>query len=219
MAQNNDKKQKRIGIWGGSFNPPTYAHAELASYVADKAGLDRLHWLVCPHNPLKDEMTLAPFYHRMAMVGQVIADKPRMIADDTEQRLGRSWTATTLKHLRTTQFPDDALFFVMGGDNWQQFHLWGDDRADNFDFASFIILRRPGFEGLEACLSSMEFGARQVANISELKPSGTWCILDNPVFDMSATEVRASLQQGKRSPFIAPETQAYIEANGLYGVK
>jgi nicotinate-nucleotide adenylyltransferase len=211
--------QRRIGIWGGSFNPPTHAHAELASYVADKAALDQLRWLVCPHNPLKDETTLAPFHHRMAMAEQIIVGKSEMIADDTEQRLGRSWTATTLRHLRETEFPNDSLFFVIGADNWLQFHLWGDDRATNFDYASFVILRRPGFEVLEACKSSHEFAMRQVASPGDLKPFGTWCILDNPIFDMSATEVRDSLQQGKTSPFIAPKTFEYIKENRLYGLK
>ncbi len=211
--------QRRIGIWGGSFNPPTHAHAALASYVADKAALDQLRWLVCPHNPLKDETTLASFHHRMAMAEQVIADKSEMVADDTEQRLGQSWTATTLRHLRETQFPNDFLLFVIGADNWQQFHLWGDDRATNFDHASFIILHRPGFESPEACKSSQEFAAAQVASISDLKPFGTWCIIDNPIFDMSATEVRDSLQQGKPSPFIASKTFEYIKENGLYGLK
>lgn len=210
------QEPKRIGIWGGSFNPPTVAHKELADFIVEKLDLAFLHWLVCPQNPLKDKAMLAPFAHRLAMVEQVIATHPRMVADDTEQRLGLSLTVNTLRHLRQTTFINQDLYFIIGADCWQQFHLWGDDRAENFDYASFVVLRRPHYDGLEHFVSTHEFAARRVNNPQELQPSGTWCVVDNPVFDMSATQVRAALYQGNPVPMIADQTLAYINAHGLY---
>lgn len=208
----------RIGLWGGSFNPPTIAHKALADFAFQALSLDRLLWIVSPQNPLKDATTLAPFPDRLAMVGQVLADRPAMTPSDIEQQLGSSYTISTVRHMRK-QHPDDFLFTLMGTDNWQKFHLWGDDRAGIFDNVSIVIFKRPGYEGIMDFISSHEFKDRYVSSPDLLKPFGSWTVVENPQMDIAATKVRESMGNGVKHPHIAEETWGYIREKGLYRPK
>lgn len=207
------EKIQRIGLWGGSFNPPTLAHKALAEYVFSCLSLDRLLWIVSPNNPEKDPAQLAPFDHRLAMVARVLAGMPGMQASDIEQRNGSSWTIDTVKLLRR-DFPDDFLFLIIGADNWLGFHGWGDGFDEILQHVSIVVLRRPGY-GVDAEAARL-FADKQVAGPENLKKSGSWCPVDNPLIDMSATSVRHSVAKGERSTSIQAETADYIRTHGLY---
>jgi nicotinate-nucleotide adenylyltransferase len=209
------KINKRIGLWGGSFNPPTLAHKALSDYAFLTLKLDELHWIVTPHNPEKDVLTLAPFEHRFAMVNQLLQDQTERQASDIEHRLRSSWTINTVKALRK-EYPDDYLFFLMGTDNWLGFHLWGDDFAEILDYVSMVIFNRPGLDLAETAKATELFAERRATSPDDLKKSGSWFILDNPIFNMSATEARTLLQQGELPTQLAPETLEYIQQNKLY---
>lgn len=209
------KNIRRIGLWGGSFNPPTIAHKALAEYAFSSLKLDEMHWIVTPHNPEKDISTLAPFEHRLKMVNQVLQDNPSMQSSDIEQRLGSSWTINTVKALRN-EFPDDYLFFMMGTDNWLGFHLWGDDFAEILDYVSIVIFNRPGLDHNDTAEATKIFHDHRVQSPDNLKKSGSFYILDNPIFDMSATEVRNALRNNQPTDYITSETLSYINENNLY---
>lgn len=209
-------KSDRIGLFGGSFNPPTLAHFALAQFMIDAGNLDRLQWVVTPHNPLKDRTTLAPFADRMAMVERLIAQQQNMQASDVEQTLGSSATLNTVRHFRDKQ-PHDDLFFFMGADNWQTLHLWGNDYPELFNHVSIIVLQRPGCGDLEMAPVTQEFAHMRYSSIEKLPGRGGWLVLDNPVMDVSATQVRTDIQAGKKPAQISEDTWQYIAARGLYG--
>jgi nicotinate-nucleotide adenylyltransferase len=208
---------KRIGLWGGSFNPPTLAHQALAEYAFSALNLHELLWIVTPHNPEKDVQSLAPFAHRLAMVKQVLVNDTRMQVSDIEQRLGSSLTVNTVKYFREC-FAEDHLYFLMGADNWLGYHGWGQDRHDIFDYVSLIIFNRPGCGRLEEAAATREFAERRVDQPRELKKSGTWCLIDNPLYDISATTIRRQLTLGELPTDLAPETLKYIRIHGLYAI-
>lgn len=206
---------RRFGFWGGSFNPPTIAHEALAHFIVEKLALDRLFWVVSPHNPEKDVATLAPFNHRFQMVKNITDQYDTFNVTDIEQRNNSSWTIDTVRSLRQ-EYPHDALFFMMGTDNWLGFHNWGRDYEQILDNVSLVILNRPGYESAHKAESSRIFKDVQVTNPSLLQKAGTWCIVDNPSFDMAATNVREALQRGEKPEQIASHTLDYIEQNNLY---
>lgn len=208
----------RIGLWGGSFNPPTIAHKALADFAFDALSLDALWWIVSPHNPLKDIKTLAPFQHRLAMVTQFLADRPHMLPNDLESGLGTSFTINTVRHIRQSH-SDDTLFWFMGMDNWQNFHLWGDEHAHIFDYVSIVVLQRPGYGDVKDHLSSEEFKDRFVSDPQSLKPFGTWTVLENPIMDIASTYVRAAIAKGEKHAHITDEIWDYIQQNNLYSAK
>ena len=153
------------------------------------------------------------------MVRLTLADRPSMQGSDIERRLGSSYTINTVRHFRR-EYPDDALFWFMGTDNWQKFHLWGDDHEQILDNVSIVVFQRPGYEGMADFPAVETFKDLFVPSVAELKPFGSWTIVDNPLMDMAATHVRASvpeaLKTGVKSPFITQEVWDYIRAEGLY---
>ena len=208
----------RIALWGGSFNPPTLAHKSLADFAFSVLDADFMHWIVSPHNPEKDVTTLAPFKDRFAMVRQVLTDRPQMIASDIEDKLGSSIMLNTVRNLRL-EMPQEHLFLLLGMDNWFGFHNWTGGFAQILDYVSIVILNRPGFEAVENAESSSLFADKRVYSASDLKKSGSWYVLDNPVLDISATKVRQLLSEDKVPEAIASETFEYIKQHSLYGQK
>lgn len=205
----------RIGLWGGSFNPPTKAHVAMAQFAINTLSLDELWWIVAPQNPAKDLKTLAPFADRLAMVRLAIQNNPIMKASDLEDRLGSSWTTNTLRHIRQNH-PDDHLFFLMGGDNWSTLHTWGDDYADLLTYASLAIFKRPGYDVSDQVMAAQEFKDQQARNPSQLATSGSWCVLENDEIDMAATQVRNTLLQGGIPTQLDRAVLDYILDHNLY---
>lgn len=209
----------RIGLWGGSFNPPTIAHKALADFAAATLQLDDLWWVVCPQNVDKDPKTLAPFNHRVAMVEQVLRDRPHMRASRMEEGQKSTETIHTVRAARAMH-PDDHLFFLMGTDNWKTFHMWGADYADILKYVSIVVFRRPGYDdGLDHFPASTQFAATRAADPQKLPPHGGWIVLENPQYDMAATMARQALAAGRAADaagILHPDTMAYIKREGLY---
>lgn len=209
------KKIARIGLFGGSFNPPTMAHKALSEFVLDALGLNELIWIISPHNPDKDPATLAPFDHRKNMVDKYLKNNVNMKSTDIEQRNNSSWTIDTVRSLRQL-YPHEALFFIIGADNWQNFHLWGRDYEEILDHVSLIILERPGYEKAKNAESSRIFADKHVETADRLEPFGTWYILPHPQIDVAATQIREALQQGKEPPHLHSDIHDYIKEHNLY---
>jgi nicotinate-nucleotide adenylyltransferase len=112
----------RIGLFGGTFDPPHAAHRAACILALHRLGLDRVWWLVTPGNPLKDTRGLAPLQERMA-AARALARHPRIDVTDFEARLGSHYTYETISYLirrcRGTRF-----VWIMGADNLRSFHRW-----------------------------------------------------------------------------------------------
>lgn len=207
---------KRIGLFGGSFNPPTTAHKALADFVFTELSLDQMFWVIAPHNPDKDPATLADFDHRFQMVDLYLQDREHMQPNDIEQQNQSSWTIDTVRLLRAA-YPDDALFFITGADNWLGFHLWGRDFEEILTKnVSIVVLERGGYDHAEQAESSHLFADRRVATPEQLKPFGSWCIVKNPSYHVSATQVRQALQSGKTPSDLDDKVYEYIKNHNLY---
>lgn len=113
---------ERIGIMGGSFNPPHAGHATVSQTALKRLGLSRIWWLVTPGNPLKANGGLPDLDARMAAC-RVYARSPREVVTGFEADLGTSYTAATLAFLRL-RHPGVRFVWVMGADNLAGFHRW-----------------------------------------------------------------------------------------------
>jgi nicotinate-nucleotide adenylyltransferase len=112
----------RIGLFGGSFNPPHAAHRAASLYAMKRLGLDRIWWLVTPGNPLKDTHALPPLAERMA-AARALAHHPRIDVTGLEAVIKTRYTYDTVAYL-TTHCPAVRFVWVMGADNLKQFHRW-----------------------------------------------------------------------------------------------
>ena len=112
----------RIGLLGGSFNPPHAAHRSASLFALRRLGLDRVWWLVTPGNPLKDTGGLAPLAERIA-AARKLADDPRIVVTGVEAQMRTRYTHDTVRTL-TARCRGVRFVWIMGADNLRSFHRW-----------------------------------------------------------------------------------------------
>src|SRR6185312_14388529 len=139
----------RIGLLGGSFNPPHIAHRAISLFAIKRLKLDRVWWLVSPGNPLKDHATL-PDLDERAEAARRMANDPRIDVSCLEAVIGTRYTADTITYLRR-RASGLRLVWIMGADNLAQFHRWQNWRRIASEVPIAVIDRPPqSFRALSA---------------------------------------------------------------------
>lgn len=184
---------QRVGVMGGSFNPPHEGHLIVARTAVRRLQLDQLWWLVTPGNPLKAHDGLAPLEQRMDACRTLAGTDPRMKVTAFEAQLGSAYTALTLQYL-TRRFPDVQFVWVMGADNLANFHRWQNWRGIA-GMMPIAVVDRPGWR-LRALASPAaqalrnnqipEQGAASLAST----PTPCWTFLTSKLSSLSSTELR-----------------------------
>jgi nicotinate-nucleotide adenylyltransferase len=114
----------KIGLFFGSFNPVHIGHLVLANYMLEFTELERIWFIISPHNPLKEKKTLLKDNHRLEMVRLAIGEHTKMKASNIEFKLPQpSYTVNTLAHI-TEKYPTHEFALIMGSDNLASFHKW-----------------------------------------------------------------------------------------------
>jgi len=183
----------RVGLLGGSFDPPHEGHVQLTKVALRRFDLDRVWWLVSPGNPLKTRGP-APLEARMA-AARGIMQHPRVHISDIEAQLGTRHTAATLRALQAMH-PGVRFVWLMGADNLAQFHHW-DNWRDIVHRVPVGVLARPG-DRVSARLSvtarAFRF-ARVAAPASRLlghRTAPAWCFVNMPMVPQSSSALRAA---------------------------
>ncbi len=176
---------KKVGIFGGSFNPIHTGHIALAKSLCEKAGLDEVWLMVSPMNPFKKAATdLLDDHLRLEMVEKAIAEEPRLKACDYEFHLPKpSYTWHTLQAI-SHDHPDIEFTLLIGGDNWEAFDKWY--HHDDI-LAHYPIVVYP----------------RQGCDIGEV-PEGV-TIVKTPLLNISSTEIRQRIKAGESIKGMVPE--------------
>lgn len=113
----------RIGLFGGSFNPPHSGHLHVSREALRRLRLDRLWWLVTPGNPLKDNSELPSLGERIAAARSLVGADRRIVITGLEAGLGTRFTADTIAKLRA-RAPAARFVWIMGADNLGDFSRW-----------------------------------------------------------------------------------------------
>jgi nicotinate-nucleotide adenylyltransferase len=139
----------RIGLLGGSFNPPHDAHRAISLFAIKRLKLDRVWWLVTPGNPLKEHGALRDLEQR-AEAARKMAGDPRIDISCLESVIGTRYTVDTITYLRR-RVPGLRLVWIMGADNLAQFHRWQNWRRIASEVPIAVIDRPPqSFRALAA---------------------------------------------------------------------
>ena len=188
----------RIGLYFGSFNPIHHGHLIVASFVQEHAGLDQLWFVVSPQNPLKPSSSLLNEYHRLYLLQLAIEGESRFRASDIEFRLPRpSYTIDTLTYL-SEKYPDHQFVVVMGSDSFLHLAKWK-NYGQILEHYPIVIYNRPGEGELP------DYGKGDVR------------ILQAPLLEISATQIRNNLKAGKSIRYLVPDNvREEIERNGYY---
>jgi nicotinate-nucleotide adenylyltransferase len=112
----------RIGLFGGTFDPPHAAHRAACLLAMKRIGLDRVWWLVTPGNPLKDTSGLAPLAERV-IAARTLAQHPRIDVTSLEAQIGTRYSYETVSYL-VRRCPHVHFVWIMGADNLRSFHRW-----------------------------------------------------------------------------------------------
>lgn len=133
------KKGMRVGLMGGSFNPPHKGHVDAAKTALKALKLDRVLWLVCPQNPLKTEKPL-PAQKRIALIKE-LTSHPRFIPTALEEEFNLKVTIETIQFL-TKRYPHVTFYFITGSDNIETMPKW-DKWKQLFNLCHWAIIARP----------------------------------------------------------------------------
>lgn len=184
---------QRIGLFGGSFNPPHGGHRLVSDMALRRLRLDRIWWLVTPGNPLKEVSALRPLEARIAEAARIAAH-PRIQVTAVEADIGVSRTRDTLRFL-VRRCPTARFVWLMGADNLASFHRWHAWR-EIARTVPIAVVDRPGY-GLAAVASpaarwmaSRRIDESDAALLADLDPPA-WVFLHGRRSPLSSTQLRA----------------------------
>ena len=183
--------RKRIGIFGGSFNPVHFGHIRLARQLRQLAGLDEVWLMVSPQNPFKVNETLLDDDKRLQLVQLALKHEKGLVASDFEFRLPKpSYTWNTLQALATS-FPEHEFTLLIGGDNWISFPKWY-HADDILSHHSVVVYPRKDFD----------------IDVSTLPPNVT--VVNTKLIPISSTQVRRRIAEGKSIDRLVPKAVARL---------
>lgn len=201
----------RVGIFGGTFDPPHVGHLLAATDALEQLALDRLIFIPAWAQPLKDRPTTSGA-HRLAMVERLVGDDPRFGVDPVEVERDRlSYTVETLEQL-AARSPGDERFLLVGADVLTSFSRWREP-ARIRSLAELVVLHRD-----EASPPGTDQGepTGRPALDEELQRNPPRMLRTRRI-DVSSTEIRARLRAGRSIHGFVPESvAAYIARHRLY---
>lgn len=190
---------QRIGLFGGTFDPPHEAHLAACLLAMKRIALDRVWWLVTPGNPLKDTMGLAPLDERVAAARE-LARHPRIDVTGIEAEIGMCYSYNTVRYL-ISHCPGVRFVWIMGADNLRTFHRWQKWR-DMAELVPIAVVDRLG-PSLYATsgVAAQALGRRRIreAEAASLptRPTPAWVFLHGLKSPLSSTALRAARQSQK----------------------
>lgn len=195
----------RLGVLGGTFDPPHYGHLALAETARVQLGLAWVLFVPAGDPPHKPGYPLSPAVHRAAMVEAAIADNPALILSRVDlDRPGPHYTVEMLALLRGV-FAGAEFYFLMGGDSLAEFLTWYDP-AGIVRQATLAVMERPGWT---ADMTALERG------VPGIRERVVW--LDAPRLGLSATDLRRRVREGLPIRYLVPPpVEAYIQKHHLY---
>jgi nicotinate-nucleotide adenylyltransferase len=213
---------RRLGIFGGTFDPIHVGHLRAAEEVREAATLDEVRFVPAAAPPHKDPTQLTPPAHRLRMVELAIADVPGFRASRIEiDRAGPSYSIDTLRAVQAEVGPGVGLVFILGWDAFCELHTWK-EHAAIFGLCDVVVMTRPP---APAALSpdAIPLAARKSfwydsSSDAYRHPSGHVLTLQRiTALDVSAASIRTRVATGRSIRFLVPPAvEAYIAEHRLY---
>ena len=216
---------KRVGVFGGTFDPPHLGHLILAEEIRERFGLTEVYFMPCNEPPHKDRDDLTDAKHRFAMVVAATLHNPAFLASPIEvNRPGESYSIDTVRELNGEMDDDQEIVFISGLDAFIEIETW-EGYEEFLNLCHVIVVSRPGhgFDEIdklpdwigERVVDVRASGERPVEQFPE---DGRRIFLSDAVhIDISSTEIRERMAAGHSVRYKVPaEVERYIRAHGLY---
>ena len=189
-------KGKNVCLFGGTFDPIHKAHLRIAKEAQKKFKLDRILFIPAGNPPHKEAAGLTPYEDRYRMVEIACKPYPGFIASRLEAARRPSYTIDTAKRVRKELDPNDRLFFLIGGDAFEELETWK-SWQELVHLTEFIVVSRP----------ESEYRVPEGARVHQL---------DGLALPVSSSTIRMRLANGEATPELPAEVRSFVEKRGLY---
>ncbi len=216
-------KRRRVGLFGGTFNPIHLGHLRGAEEIRESFRLDEVVFIPSANPPHKSKEEIIDARHRVEMVRLAISSNSFFSLSEVElSRQGKSYSIDTLRHF--CERGQDTFFFILGGDAFVEIETWKDFK-NLFDFCHFIVMARPGFEKtpiasrLPSSLTS-DFQYDLESKVWVHRSGNHLYFKEISFLDISSTKIREFIERGESVKYLVPpETEVYLHQYGLYRKK
>lgn len=204
---NKYKIMKKIGIFGGTFDPVHIGHIECIKHILNNTILDQIIIIPAANPPHKLNNKISPLKHRIKMLELAFRNIKNVVVSNEESGDKPNYTVLTMRKMKK-QYPDSHLFFILGTDNLKTIHTWKDYKSF-INENDFILMCRGGYGvSYEDCpdLTTIEFNILTKNKI------------DTPLINISSTEIREAILKGKNNipEYLLKDICAYIKSNKLF---
>src|SRR6185503_12202435 len=186
-----------IGLYFGSFNPIHIGHLIIANHILNETELEKVWFIFSPQNPLKESKSLLNEYDRLHLVRLAVQDDIRIKCSDIEFNLPKpSYTSNTLTFL-SEKYPANKFSIIMGSDSYQNLDKWRNFETIINNYEIFVYKRKD----------------HEIKNVFSKKP----VVLDAPLIEISASQIRENIKAGKSIRYLVPEiVREEIETRKFY---
>jgi len=190
----------KVGLYFGSFNPIHVGHLIIANHILNETDIEKIWFIVSPQNPFKESKILLNEYDRLHLVRLATQDDNRIKCSDIEFSLSKpSYTSNTMAFL-SEKHSEHKFSIIMGSDSYQNLNKWKNYKTiiDNYDI--YVYLRKN----------------HAIQNTIKKNP----IILDAPLIEISASQIRENIKEGKSIRYLVPEiVREEIETRKFYRQK
>ena len=196
----------RTGVFGGTFDPPHIAHLILAGEALHQLALDRLLWVLTPFPPHKQGRDILPLHTRLQLLSAALRLEPAFELSQVDINRGPPHYAFDTMTILRDAYPEDELIYLMGGDSLHDLPDWRQPRQFVAACTALGVMRRPGDQVDLPTLESHIPGLT-----AKLR------FIDAPLLEISATDLRQRIAQGRPYRYFLPENvYQIILTQGLY---
>jgi len=196
----------KIGVFGGTFDPPHVGHLILASEAVHQFELSRLLWMLAPDPPHKQDQAITPLSHRLEMLQRMVANNASFEVSRLEiDRPGPHYTIDTVR-LLAQQEPNADIVLLLGGDSLRDLPTWRLSAELVAEVSKIGVMRRLSDPFDMPTLEAQIPGLTEKVNF-----------IDAPLQDLASREIRRRVANGKvYRYYVHPSVYDYIEENHLY---
>lgn len=216
--------ERRIGAFGGTFDPVHNGHVEVARTIVQSFGLDQLLIIPAHRPPHKGLRAIAGEYHRFTMAVLASLDQPRVLVSTIElEAPDRPYTFETIERLQSAFGTNTRLFFVMGADSFEEINTWREP-ARLLSSTNVIVITRPGHnvgaahleERFRSTMVDLRGREGELPADEDSKAPRIF-VTDNVNIDVSSTEIRQRVRDGQSiGDLVPPGVADYIRKYELY---
>lgn len=195
----------RVGVLGGTFDPPHYGHLILAEQAHQQLDLHHVLWVPAADPPHKQDIPITPSKHRVEMVARAIADNEAFALSRVDvDRAGPQYAVDMLERL-AGQLPDAELTFLFGGDSLRDLLTWHEPQR-LLDHAALAVMQRPGAD------YDLDVIAAELPGLTD-----HLTFIEGPWVGIAGSMLRDMVRRGCSLRYLVPSAvEAYIVEQGLY---